>query len=208
MAKFDVINTDKQKVSEIELADEVFATEPNEHLIYEYAKFQQINRRRGTLGVKNTSLVRGGGKKPWKQKHTGRARQGSIRASHWVGGGKAMGPKARDYTYRPPKSVRRGALRSALSLRAKEKRLVIVDKFDVKETSTKAIAQLLAKNLGLEGALVIDARENTNLHRSVRNLAAFDVLAPEGLNVESVLRHDTLVLTAQAAKQIEGALAS
>ncbi|MFN7131161.1 MAG: 50S ribosomal protein L4 [Myxococcales bacterium] len=208
MAKFDVINTDKQKVSEIELADEVFAAEPNEHLFYEVAKMQQINRRRGTLGVKNTSLVRGGGKKPWKQKHTGRARQGSIRASHWVGGGKAMGPKARDYFYRPPKSVRKGALRSALSLRAKEKKLVIVDKFDVNETSTKALSQLLGGKLGLADALVIDAKENQHLHRSVRNLAAFDVLPPEGLNLESVLRHDILVLTAQAAKQIEGALAS
>lgn len=208
MAKFDVINTDKQKVSEIELADEVFAIEPNEYLIYEFAKMQQINRRRGTLGVKNSSLVRGGGKKPWRQKGTGRARQGSIRASHWVGGGKAMGPKARDYFYRPPKSVRRGALKSVLSLRAKEQKLVIIDKFEVNQTSTKAMAQLLTGNLGLEGALVIDARDNVNLHRSVRNLAAFDVLAPEGLNVESVLKHDTLVLTAQAAKQIEGALAS
>src|SRR5690606_22892127 len=172
-------------------------------LIYEFAKMQQINRRRGTLGVKNSSLVRGGGKKPWRQKGTGRARQGSIRASHWVGGGKAMGPKARDYFYRPPKSVRRGALKSVLSLRATEQKLVIIDKFEVNQTSTKAMAQLLTGNLGLEGALVIDARDNVNLHRSVRNLAAFDVLAPEGLNVESVLKHDTLVLTAQAAKQIE-----
>src|SRR5260370_13559414 len=92
MAKFDVVDLDLKKVSEIELSDDVFAAEPNEYLIYEVAKMQQINRRRGTVAVKNTSLVSGGGKKPWKQKGTGRARQGSIRASQWVGGGKAMAP--------------------------------------------------------------------------------------------------------------------
>ena len=127
--KFDVVDFDLKKVSEIDLADSVFGAEPNESLIYEVAKMQQINRRAGTLGVKNSSLVSGGGKKPWKQKGTGRARQGSIRASHWVGGGKAMAPKARDYTYRPPRQVRRGALRAALSLRAKENALVILDGF-------------------------------------------------------------------------------
>jgi large subunit ribosomal protein L4 len=207
MAKFDVVNTDKQKVAEIELSDAVFAAEPNEHLVYEVAKFQAISRRRGTVGVKNTSLVSGGGKKPWKQKHTGRARQGSIRASQWVGGGKAMAPKSRDYAYRPPKAVRRGALRSILSLRAKENRLVIVDKFDVKETSTKALANLLTKRLGVTDLLVVDEKGNTHLHRSVRNLANFDVLPPEGFNLESALSRGTLVLTALAAKALEGALA-
>src|SRR5262249_59118736 len=113
MAKFDVVDLDLKKVSEIELSDQVFGAEPNEYLIYEVAKMQQIGRRRGTATVKNTSLVSGGGKKPWRQKGTGRARQGSIRASHWVGGGKAMGPKPRDYAYRAPRKVRRGGLSPA-----------------------------------------------------------------------------------------------
>src|SRR6266704_6128878 len=108
MAKFDVYDLEKNKVSEIELADAVFAGEVNEHLFYEVVKARNASRRSGTHAVKNRSLVSGGGKKPWKQKHTGRARQGSIRASHWVGGGKAMGPVPRDYTYRPPRQVRRG----------------------------------------------------------------------------------------------------
>src|SRR5271170_574162 len=125
MAKFDVYNLEKQKVGAIDLSDAVFAAEVNPHLLYEAVKMQQISRRSGTVAVKNRGLVSGGGKKPWKQKGTGRARQGSIRASHWVGGGKAMAPKARDYSYRPPKKVRRGAIRAALSLRAKEKRLLI-----------------------------------------------------------------------------------
>jgi large subunit ribosomal protein L4 len=206
MAKFDVVDLDLKKVSEIELSDEIFGAEPNTHLFYEVAKMQQINRRRGTVGVKNTSLVSGGGKKPWKQKGTGRARQGSIRASHWVGGGKAMAPKARDYTYRPPRKVRRGALCAALSLRAKENALVIVDGFKLDAPKSKQAFDVLTKRLKLENALVIDEKGNTNLHRSVRNLAKFDVLPPEGLNLESVLRHKQLVLTSAAAKAIQEAL--
>jgi large subunit ribosomal protein L4 len=206
MAKFDVVDLDLKKVSELELSDEVFGAEPNANLFYEVAKMQQINRRRGTVAVKNTSLVSGGGKKPWKQKGTGRARQGSIRASHWVGGGKAMGPKPRDYFYRPPKKVRRGALKAALSLRAREKTLIIVDGFNLSAPKSKQAFEALTKRLKLADALVIDAKDNTNLHRSVRNLAKFDVLAPEGLNLESVLRHKHLVLTSAAAKAIEGAL--
>jgi large subunit ribosomal protein L4 len=206
MAKFDIVDLDMKKVGELELSDAVFAAEPNENLFYEVAKMQQINRRRGTVGVKNSSLVSGGGKKPWKQKGTGRARQGSIRASHWVGGGKAMAPKARDYTYRPPKKVRRGALRAALSLRAKEKALVIVDKFDLAAGKSKQAAEALTKRLKLQSALVVAGKENTNLHRSVRNLEKFDVLAPEGLNLESLLKHKSLVLTREAAKALEASL--
>jgi large subunit ribosomal protein L4 len=206
MAKFDVVDLDMKKVSELELSDDVFGAEPNANLFYEVAKMQQINRRRGTVAVKNTSLVSGGGKKPWKQKGTGRARQGSIRASHWVGGGKAMGPKPRDYFYRPPKKVRRGALKAALSLRAREKTLIIVSDFNLAAPKSKQAFEALTKRLKLADALVIDAKDNTNLHRSVRNLAKFDVLPPEGLNLESVLRHKHLVLTSAAAKAIEGAL--
>ncbi|HYO52387.1 50S ribosomal protein L4 [Archangium sp.] len=206
MAKFDVVDLDLKKVSELELSDEIFGAEPNANLFYEVAKMQQINRRRGTVAVKNTSLVSGGGKKPWKQKGTGRARQGSIRASHWVGGGKAMGPKPRDYFYRPPKKVRRGALKAALSLRAREKTLIIVSDFNLSAPKSKQAFEALTRRLKLADALVIDAKTNTNLHRSVRNLAKFDVLPPEGLNLESVLRHKHLVLTSAAAKAIEGAL--
>jgi large subunit ribosomal protein L4 len=206
MAKFDVVDLDMKKVSEIELSDDVFGAAPNKNLFYEVAKMQQINRRRGTVGVKNTSLVSGGGKKPWKQKGTGRARQGSIRASHWVGGGKAMAPKSRDYFYRPPKKVRRGALRAALSLRASEKKLIILDGFKLDAPKAKQAFETLTKRLKLAEALVIDEKGNENLHRSVRNLAKFDVLPPEGLNLESVLRHKHLVITSAAAKALEGSL--
>lgn len=211
MATFDVYNLQKQKVGTIDLSDAVFAAEVNEHLIYEVAKMQQINRRAGTVAVKNRSLVSGGGKKPWKQKGTGRARQGSIRASHWVGGGKAMGPKPRDYTYRPPAKVRRGALRSVLSLRAKEGKLVVVDAFDLGEVKTKRAHEALVKGLGLTSALVVVGGERGDASRdqallSVRNLGKFDALPAEGFNLEAALRHGELVLTQQAAKQLEGAL--
>lgn len=206
MAKFDVVDLDLKKVAEIDLSDSVFGAEPNENLFYEVAKMQQINRRRGTVAVKNTSLVSGGGKKPWKQKGTGRARQGSIRASHWVGGGKAMGPKPRDYFYRPPKKVRRGALRAAISLRAKEKALIIVDHLDFGSNKTKVAGETLMKRLKVQSALVVDEKGNLNLHRSVRNLAKFDVLPPEGLNLESLLKHKSLVLSSAAAKALEASL--
>ena len=151
----------------------MFGAEPNAHLFYEVAKMQQINRRRGTVGVKNTSLVSGGGKKPWKQKGTGRARQGSIRASHWVGGGKAMAPKARDYTYRPPRKVRRGALRAALSpARPGED----ADHPRRASPSTRRRpsrpSRSLTKRLKLANALVVDEQEATpSCTAAVRNLA-------------------------------------
>src|SRR5687768_7347191 len=180
MAKFDVVDLDLKKVGDIELSDEIFGSEPNDHLIYEIAKMQQINRRRGTVAVKNSSLVSGGGKKPWKQKGTGRARQGSIRASHWVGGGKAMGPKARDYFYRPPKKVRKGALKVALSQKANAKELIILSEFNLGAAKTKQAFEILTKRLKLSNALVVDVKDNASLHLSVRNLATFDVLPPEG----------------------------
>lgn len=204
MAKFDVVDLSLKKVAEIELADEVFAAETNTHLLYEVAKMQQITRRSGTVAVKNSSLVSGGGKKPWKQKGTGRARQGSTRASHWVGGGKAMGPKPRDYSYRPPRQVRRAGICVGLSLRAKEKNLIIVNEF-ASDGKSKAAAKSL-KGLKLTNALVVDDKANVKLHRAVRNLASFDAIAPEGINLESVLRHKTLVLTQAAAKAINDAL--
>jgi large subunit ribosomal protein L4 len=206
MAKFDVVDLDLKKVGDIELSDDVFGAAPNANLVYEVVKMQQINRRRGTLGVKNTSLVSGGGKKPWKQKGTGRARQGSIRASHWVGGGKAMGPKARDYFYRPPKKVRKGALKVALSQKANAKELIIVSEFKLAQAKSKQAFEILTKRLKLSNALVVDVKDNSSLHLSVRNLATFDVLPPEGLNLESILRHESLVLTSAAAKAIEGSL--
>jgi len=206
MATFDVLNLDKQKVSTIDLADDVFAGEVNEHLFYEVVKSQLASRRAGTHAVKNRSLVSGGGKKPYKQKGTGRARQGSTRASHWVGGGKAMGPKPRDYSYDVPKKVRRGALRSALSLRASQNMLFILDSFQLGETRTKKALAALSK-LGVGNALIVDEGTNQDLARSVRNLDGYTFLPPEGLNVFDLLRHHAVILTVPTAKSIEARLA-
>jgi len=205
MAKFDVYDLEKNKVSEIELADAVFAGEVNEHLFYEVVKAKLASDRSGTHAVKNRSLVSGGGKKPWKQKHTGRARQGSTRASQWVGGGKAMGPKPRDYAYDVPKKVRKAALRSALALRNRDQKLLIVDKWQPAAPKSSAAAKVLRK-LGLAKVLVVDAAENAALAKSVRNLAGANFLAAEGLNVYDILKHDVLVLTAESARKLEASL--
>jgi len=205
MAKFDVYDLDKNKVSELDLADAVFAGEVNEHLFYEVVKAKLASDRSGTHAVKNRSLVSGGGKKPWKQKHTGRARQGSTRASQFVGGGKAMGPKPRDYGYEVPKRVRKAALRAALALRHKEEKILIVEAWKPETPKTRAAGKVLAK-LGARKALVVDEGANTALQKSVRNLSGSDFLATEGLNVYDILKHDALVLTAASAKALEKSL--
>jgi large subunit ribosomal protein L4 len=205
MAKFDVYDLEKKKVGELDLADAVFAGEVNEHLFYEVVKAKLASDRSGTHAVKNRSLVSGGGKKPFKQKGTGRARQGSTRASQWVGGGKAMGPKPRDYAYDVPKKVRKAALRSALALRGKDQKLVIIEKWAPAAAKTSAAAKVLAK-LGVKKALVVDDGQNIALARSVRNLEGHDFLAAEGLNVYDILKHDALILTVASAKKLEEAL--
>ncbi|MFO0581303.1 MAG: 50S ribosomal protein L4 [Anaeromyxobacter sp.] len=205
MAKFDVYDLEKKKVGEIDLADAVFAADVNEHLFYEVVKAKLASDRSGTHAVKNRSLVSGGGKKPFKQKGTGRARQGSTRASHWVGGGKAMGPKPRDYSYEVPKKVRKAALRSALSLRGKDGKLVIVTEWKPSAPKTSAAAKVLQK-LGAKKALVVDGQANAALAKSVRNLEGSDFLPFEGLNVYDILRHDTIVLTQDTAKKLEASL--
>jgi large subunit ribosomal protein L4 len=206
MATLDVINLDKQKVGTIELADALVNAQLDnaEALFYETVKAQLASRRAGTHAVKNRSLVSGGGKKPGRQKGTGRARQGSIRASQWVGGGKAMGPKPRDYEYHVPKKVRKAALRAAISRRNADKTLFILDKWTPEKPSTKTAVQAFEK-LGLQSALVID-EANEALFKSIRNAKKFTFLPAAGANVYDILRHQALVLTQAAAKALEGAL--
>jgi large subunit ribosomal protein L4 len=207
MATLDVINLDKQKVGTIDLADALVNAplDNADALFYEVVKAQLASRRAGTHAVKNRSLVSGGGKKPWRQKGTGRARQGSIRASQWVGGGKAMGPKPHSYEYHVPKKVRRAAIRAAISKRNADKALYILDQWAPAKPSTKEAVAAFAK-LGIESALVIDGKNET-LFRSIRNAKKYAFLPAEGANVYDILRHPTLVLTQAAAKALEGALA-
>lgn len=200
--QIDIVNTEGKKVGSADLDDAVFGTKVKDYLLWELVKAQQAAKRAGTHSTKTRANVRGGGKKPYKQKGTGNARQGSSRAPNHVGGGKVFGPHPRDYEYTVPKKVKRAALASALSLRAKEKKIVVVDKFSFDAPKTKQMAGIL-KTLGLSKALVVDEKGNANLFKSVRNLAKAKVIAPEGLNVFDILNHSDLVIAAGAIKNIE-----
>ena len=211
MATIDVYNLKHEKVGSLELADEVFATEVKEHLFYEVVKAQLASRRQGTAAAKNRSAVSGSTKKLYKQKGTGRARHGSIRAPIYVGGGRAHPPRPRDWSYRPPQQVRVSALRSALSKFNKEGRLLVVDRFELPEVKTKGLLAALGTlkvTTPREGtksakALVVDVGANENLRLSIRNSDVHQYLPPEGVNVYDLLRHDTLVLSKDAVKALE-----
>jgi len=204
MATIEVKNLDGKSVGKVDLDDSVFGVEVNEHLLWEVVKAQRAKRRAGTHSTKRRDEVRGGGKKPYKQKGTGNARQGSIRAPHYVGGGKVFTPKPRDYEYHVPKKVMAGALRSALSLRAKESKLVVLEGFQLDSIKTKRVAEII-KKLGAKKALIVDAKNET-LQKSARNLPKAKYLATEGLNVYDVLDHDTLVLTRATVETVTARL--
>jgi large subunit ribosomal protein L4 len=211
MATLDVFNMKREKVGSIDLSDEVFATEVKEHLFYEVIKAQLASRRQGTQAGKERSAVSGSTKKLYKQKGTGRARHGSIRAPIYVGGGRAHPTRPRDWSYRPPRQVRLGALKSALSKFNKEGRLVVVDRFELAEVKTKGLLAALGAlkvTTPREGtksakALVVDVAANENLKLSIRNSDVHQYLPPEGVNLYDLLRHDTLVLSKDAAKLLE-----
>ena len=198
-------NTAGERVGEIALDDSVFAADVNEHLLWEVVKWQRARRRAGTHSTKTVAMVRGGGKKPYRQKGTGRARQGSTRSAQMVGGGKAFGPHPRDYDYALPRRVKKGALRSALSLRLKEAHLLVLDSFTIGEGKTQEVKKAL-EVLGAKSALIVDAKENKLLARGTRNLPAAKWLAPDGLNVYDVLDHEHLILTSDSARKVEAAL--
>jgi large subunit ribosomal protein L4 len=205
--QIDIVNIEGKKVGELALADAVFGAKVKDYLLWELVKAQQAAKRAGTHATKTRAHVRGGGKKPYKQKGTGNARQGSSRAPNHVGGGKVWGPHPRDYSYTVPKKVKRAALISALSLRAKEKKIVVVDKLAFDAPKTKRLAGIL-KTLGIASALLVDAKENKNLSKSAANLPSHRYIAPEGLNVYDILRHPGLVIAAEAVKTVEARLAA
>ncbi len=206
MAKLDMKNVSGDTVGSIELDDAVWAAEVNDHLMWEVVKWQRARRRSGTASTRTTAEVTGTNKKPYRQKGTGNARRGSEKAHHHVGGGRAFGPKPRDYDYTIPRKVKQGALRSALSLLVKEERVIFLDAFTVAEAKTKVVAQALAKLGGAKRTLIVDGKDNETLVRGARNLAKAKWLAPEALNVYDVLDHDTLIITRDSAKKVEQAL--
>jgi large subunit ribosomal protein L4 len=203
MATFDVFNMKREKVGSIDLADEVFGAEVREHLFYEIVKAQLASRRQGTQCAKNRSAVSGSTKKLYKQKGTGRARHGSIRAPIYVGGGQAHPPRPRDWSYEPPRRMRALALSSALSKFGKEGRLLVVDRFDLGEIKTKKLVDTLHALHADDKTLVVDSTTNESLRLSIRNCRSHQFLPPEGVNVYDLLRHDTVILSTEAAKALE-----
>jgi large subunit ribosomal protein L4 len=202
--KIELKNITGKAVGSIDLDDAVFGAEVHEHLLWEAVKWQLAKRRAGTASTKRMGEVRGTAKKIWKQKGTGQARHGARKAPIFVGGGSVFGPKPRDYEYDMPRKAKKAALRAALSLRASEQKIVVLDSFTT-DGKTKSVAAAI-KALGGNKTLLVDAKTNENLVRGARNLAASQWLAPEGLNVYDILRHDTLVLTQDAAKAVTEAL--
>jgi large subunit ribosomal protein L4 len=206
MATLDVFSQEKKKVGSIELRDDVFAVPVNVALVHQVIKAQLAGRRQGTAKTKVKSEVRGGGKKPFKQKGTGNARQGSSRSPLQPGGGQNFGPQPRSYEQATPKEMVRGALRSALSDRVKAGRVLVVDEFNLKEIKTKAFGELLKTKFAIEQVLIVDDA-NKNLELSGRNLPRVKVLRTEGINVYDIVRNEWVVITKRAIQAVETRLA-
>jgi large subunit ribosomal protein L4 len=206
MAKIVVYDMNRKQVSERDLVEEVFNTDVKEYLLHDMVRYQLAARRQGTAKTKGRSEVRGGGKKPYRQKGTGNARQGTTTAPNHVGGGVVFGPTPRDYKFKLNRKVKQSALRSALSARYKEECMTVVNGLDLEQISTKGFAEVLDR-FELKKALIVVDGENTNLELSARNLPFIKVLRAEGVNVYDILKYPNLVMTEAAIDLIEGVLA-
>ena len=203
MPKVDVYDLNGKKVSDIELAESVFGIEPNETIVHSVLKNYLANQRQGTQSTKTRSEVSGGGKKPWRQKGTGRARQGSTRAPQWIKGGIALGPKPRSYRYTVNKKERRLAIRSVLSSKVLEKELTVLDKIELKEIKTKSMVKALTA-LKLEGKTLIVLPENDkNVVMSARNIEGVKTISANNINVFDLLKYNNLVLPVDTVKKLE-----
>ncbi len=203
MPKVDVYDIKGKKVSDVELAEAIFGIEPNEAIVHDVLVNYLANQRQGTQSTKTRAEVRGGGRKPWRQKGTGRARQGSIRAPQWVKGGIALGPKPRSYKYTVNKKERRLAIKSLLSSKVIENELTVVDKLELAEIKTKIMVKALA-DLKVEGkTLIIVPEKNTNVLMSARNIEGVKTITLNNINVFDLLKYNNLVLPLETVKKIE-----
>ena len=203
MPKIDVYGIDGKKVKEIELNESIFGIEPNEAVVHSVLVNYLANQRQGTQSTKTRSEVSGGGKKPWRQKGTGRARQGSIRASQWVKGGIALGPKPRSYRYTVNRKEKQLDIKSALSSKVLEKELVVVDSLEMKEIKTKEMAKIL-NNLKVEGkTLMLLPEKNENVQKSARNIEGVKTTLVNTINIYDLLKYKNLVITLDTVKKLE-----
>ncbi|MBC1483797.1 50S ribosomal protein L4 [Listeria sp. FSL L7-1485] len=207
MPKLSLLKQDGTNAGEITLNDTVFGIEPNEKVVVDVILSQRASLRQGTHKVKNRSEVRGGGRKPWRQKGTGRARQGSIRSPQWRGGGVVFGPTPRSYAYKLPKKVRRLAIKSILSSKVNEEKLVVLEGLAFDAPKTKEFAAFL-KNISVDTkALIVVAGESENVELSARNLQGITVIPAESISVLEVAKHDKLIITKAAVEKVEEVLA-
>ena len=203
MPKIDVYNIEGKKVSDLELNEAVFGIEPNEKIVHSVLVNYLANQRQGTANTKTRAEVSGGGRKPWRQKGTGRARQGSIRAPQWIKGGIALGPKPRSYYYTVNKKERQLAVKSVLSSKVLENELVVVDSLDMKEIKTKEMVKVL-NNLKVEGkTLMLLAEKNENVQKSARNIEGVKTTLVNTINVYDLLKYKNLVITLDTVKKLE-----
>ena len=203
MPKIDVYNMQGKKVSDVELSEAVFGIKPNETVVHSVLVNYLANQRQGTQSTKTRAEVRGGGKKPWRQKGTGRARQGSIRAPHWFKGGIALGPKPRSYTYRVNKKEKQLAIKSLLSAKVLDNELTVVDKLEVKEIKTKTMVKALA-DMKVEGkTLIILPENNKNVLMSSRNIEGVKTIVANNINIFDLLKYTNLILPVDTVKKLE-----
>ncbi|NLJ72229.1 MAG: 50S ribosomal protein L4 [Syntrophomonadaceae bacterium] len=203
MPKVNLYDMSGAQIGELDLNDSIFGIEPNEAVMADFVKMQLANKRLGTSSTKTRAEVRGGGRKPWRQKGTGRARVGSTRNPVWVGGGVAFGPRPKDYSYRLPKKVRRLALKSAYSTKVKENSIIVVDKLEFNEPKTKEMVKTLS-NLNINNkTLVVTLDANENVTKSARNIPGVKPLRVDFVNVYDLLKYDTLLITKDAVARVE-----
>jgi len=205
MAKIEILDIHRQKVSEMEGDDQIWNAPEKPHLIHEVVRMQLACRRRGTAETKERSFVSGGGRKPWKQKGTGRARAGSTRSPLWRKGGTVFGPHPRDYSFHPPRKVRQAALRSVLSLKYREQKMLVLERMDLAESKTKKLVEAL-KSLEVSNALIVIPGPDEVLERCARNIPRIQVMRCEGLNVYDILRHEHLVFLRSSLESVERSL--
>lgn len=206
MSKLSVLNTKGEKVKDITLSKEIWGIEPNDAVLYDAITLSRNSLRQGTADTKTRSEVSGGGKKPWRQKGTGRARQGSTRAPHWYHGGVVFGPHPRDYSKKMNRKERRLALKSALAYKALEKELIVVDNFDIQSSKTKDVKSLLANLKAEKNVLIVVDELNENMILATRNLSNVILLQANEINVLDVISSDKMIITEAAVKQIEEVL--